>query len=124
MAVLLPPRTGTSAPIAIFRAGRWMLDADGDGRWTDRDDSVNFGRPGDQPIVGDWNGDGIDDLGVVRGDQWIVDSDGDLELTDSDRRFYQPNSPDSQPVTGDWDGDGADEAGSYETEDPPQDKAA
>ena len=33
---------------------------------------VGFGDPGDIPIVGDWNGDGIDTIGVVRGNTWYL----------------------------------------------------
>ncbi|MEZ6092045.1 MAG: VCBS repeat-containing protein [Pirellulaceae bacterium] len=102
--------------IAIYRAGRWMLDSDGDGRWTSRDEAVEFGEPGDKPVVGDWNGDGIDDLGVVRDGLWIIDSDGNRKLTEDDRRIRQPGSSNSQPIVGDWNGDGADEAGSYQTD--------
>ncbi|QDV58092.1 MSCRAMM family protein [Rosistilla oblonga] len=112
--------------IAVFRAGRWMLDSDGDGRWTTRDETVQFGEPGDLPIVGDWNGDGIDQIGVVRGDTWIIDSNSDRQLTADDKRFDQPHSPNGQPVAGDWDGDGTSEAGVYETQTDPiaEDKAA
>ncbi|QDV69892.1 Serine-aspartate repeat-containing protein D precursor [Rosistilla carotiformis] len=112
--------------IAIYRAGRWMLDSDGDGRWTSRDETVQFGEPGDLPIVGDWNGDGIDDLGVVRGNTWILDSNSDRQISADDTRFDQPHSPNGQPVAGDWNGDGASEAGVYETQSDPvaEDKAA
>jgi len=103
-----------------------MLDSDGDGRWTTRDETVQFGEPGDLPVVGDWNGDGIDQIGVVRGDTWIIDSNSDRQLTADDKRFDQPHSPNGQPVAGDWDGDGTSEAGVYETQTDPiaEDKAA
>lgn len=101
--------------IAVFRAGLWMLDSDGDGRLTERDDKVQFGQPGDIPIAGDWNGDGITDLGVVRGDLWIIDSDGDRRLTGNDLQIRIPKpSADARPVVGDWDGDGSDEFGWYD----------
>ena len=101
--------------IAVFRAGLWMLDSDGDGRLTERDDKVQFGQPGDIPIAGDWNGDGITKLGVVRGDLWIIDSDGDRRITGNDVQIRIPKpSPDARPVVGDWDGDGSDEFGWYD----------
>ncbi|MEM1227726.1 MAG: SdrD B-like domain-containing protein [Planctomycetota bacterium] len=101
--------------IGVFRSGQWLLDEDGDGRWTRHDQPVTFGQPGDEPIVGDFDGDGIDEIGVVRGDEWIIDTDGDRRLTGNDQRIQIPrDSPDSQPVVGDFDGDKKDEPGYYD----------
>ncbi len=101
--------------IAVFRNGQWLLDMDGDGRWTADDLKVDFGRPSDEPIAGDFNGDGIDEIGVIRGDMWIIDTDGDRRLTGNDLQISVPRSSDnSQPVVGDWDGDGRDEPGYYD----------
>lgn len=102
--------------IAVFHNGRWMLDRDGDGRWTRHDLLFEFGESGDVPIVGDWNGDGIDDLGVRRGQWWIIDSDGDRRLTDADDRIHQPDASGAQGLAGDWDGDGRDTPGTYAAE--------
>ncbi len=101
--------------IGVFRDGRWLLDLDGDGRWTSQDRPFDFGRPGDKPIVGDFTGNGIDEIGVVRGDLWIIDTDGDRKLTANDLHIQlrQP-SPTSQPITGDFDGDGVDQPGYYD----------
>ena len=66
-------------------------------------------------IKGDFNGDDIDEIGVVRGDQWIIDTDGDRKITGNDLIINVPReSDDSQPVVGDWDGDGKDEPGYYD----------
>jgi len=100
--------------IAVFRAGNWKLDLDGDGRWTERDGLFSFGQPGDLPVVGDFNGDGLDELAIVRGDLWIIDSDGDRRLTDADTRISIPRRSDEVPVVGDWDGDGRAEPGLYQ----------
>ncbi|TWU60273.1 Serine-aspartate repeat-containing protein D precursor [Rubripirellula tenax] len=101
--------------IGVFDSGNWLLDADGDGRWTDNDEKVKFGQPGDEPIVGDFNGDQIDEIGVVRGDLWIIDTDGDRRITGNDLQIQVPrDNPDSQPVVGDFDGDGKDDAAYYD----------
>ncbi|WP_145418058.1 SdrD B-like domain-containing protein [Planctomycetes bacterium K23_9] len=101
--------------IAVFRGGVWLLDTDGDGRWTDKDDKSTYGKSGDEPIVGDFNGDGIDEIGVIRGDTWIVDTDGDRKITGNDLQFQVPRQDaDSQPIVGDWDGDGKDDPGYYD----------
>ena len=92
-----------------------MLDADADGRWTRVDLRVRYGMPGDEPIVGDFNGDDIDEIGVVRGNLWIIDTDGDRRITGNDLRIEVPrDGTDSQPIVGDWDGDGKDEPGYYD----------
>ena len=72
------------------------------------------GDAGDIPIVGDWDGNGTSDLGVIRGNLWIIDSDGDRKLTANDLRVEIPKpTADAEPIIGDWDGDGDDEFGYY-----------
>ncbi|TWU36556.1 Serine-aspartate repeat-containing protein D precursor [Novipirellula aureliae] len=101
--------------IGIVRGSLWILDSDGDGRITPKDEQTSFGRSTDEAIVGDFNGDGIDEIAVVRGDVWIIDSDGDRKLTANDRRIIVPRTgSDSQPIVGDFDGDGKDDPGYYD----------
>ncbi|OYP33203.1 hypothetical protein CGZ80_18395 [Rhodopirellula sp. MGV] len=100
--------------IGIFRAGIWVLDAEGDGRRKLGEERFEFGKPGDTPIVGDFDGDGIDEIGVIRGRRVIIDTDGDRQITAADDQFDLPEvESGSQPVVGDWDGDGRDELGWY-----------
>ena len=85
------------------------------GRVSGSDFRLICGKPGDVPIVGDFNGDGIDEIGVVRGDTWIIDTDGDRRLTGNDLHIKIPRpTSESQPVVGDWDGDGVDQPGYYD----------
>ncbi|WP_404311173.1 SdrD B-like domain-containing protein [Neorhodopirellula lusitana] len=101
--------------IGVFRSGQWLLDEDGDGRWTKNDQPQTFGRAGDEPIVGDFDGDGIDEIGVVRGDLWIIDTDGDRKITGNDRQIRVPRpAGDSQPIVGDFDGNDLDDPGYYQ----------
>ncbi|MEM1305607.1 MAG: fibrinogen-binding protein, partial [Planctomycetota bacterium] len=59
----------------------------GDGR-ADRIDHVfHYGTPGDAPIAGDWNGDGVRTIGVYRDGVWTLDTDGDGRLTERDESF-------------------------------------
>lgn len=60
---------------------------------------IAFGNHGDIPFVGDFNGDGVDTIGVYR------PSTGEFFYRDfySGTLFAQPNS---YPVVGDWDNDG------------------
>lgn len=81
--------------------------------WTLRDSNdaasttemVNFAHGGD-PVVGDWNGDQVDDIGVVAEARWLImlDRSGGT----SDYEFQYGRRGDLFAV-GDWDGDGTDE---------------
>ena len=69
--------------------------------------SFYYGNPGDHPMVGDWDCDGIDTPGLYRR------SDGYVYLRNSntqgvaDIRFYFGN-PEDIPLAGDFNGDGCD----------------
>ena len=71
-----------------------------------------YGNPGDQPFMGDWDGDGIDTPGLYRR------SDGYVYLRNTntqgiaDISFYFGN-PNDVPIAGDFDGDGYDTVGIY-----------
>ncbi len=70
---------------------------------------------GDDPRpldVGDFNGDGVDEVGVVRNGRWMIDSDGNRELTAHDRVFELEAQQGAQ-VVGDWNGDGIDDPGQF-----------
>ncbi len=71
-----PARTLTELPLAasvvsstsfstpgVFRDGLWMFDSNFD---SEPDEQFHFGLPGDTPVTGDWNGDGIGDVGICR----------------------------------------------------------
>jgi Tol biopolymer transport system component len=74
--------------------------------------SFYYGDPGDIPMMGDWDGDGIDTPGLFRR------SDGYVYLRNSntqgvaDVRFYFGN-PGDIPLAGDFDGDGFDTVSLY-----------
>ncbi|MFV2070575.1 MAG: fibrinogen-binding protein, partial [Pirellulales bacterium] len=76
------------------------------------DHVFHYGTAGDLPITGDWNGDGIDTIGVFRGGHWHLDVDGDGRWTEADGVIELGQAGDL-PVVGDWDGDGIDELGIY-----------
>ncbi|MBI3464276.1 MAG: VCBS repeat-containing protein, partial [Planctomycetes bacterium] len=101
------------ATIGVFRDGEWVMDTDGDGKTTGRDQSAQFGQAGDLPVVGDFNGDGLDELGVFRDGAWYLDTNGNRRIDPQDRVIYLGARGD-RPVVGDWDGDGADEVGTYQ----------
>ena len=60
----------------------------------------------DQYLVGDWNGDGKDDIAVRTGSRILMDTDGD-GVPDNEQTFGNGDS-ETQYLVGDWDGDGRD----------------
>ena len=62
------------AEIALYSDGYWFIDINGNGRWDDDDLWAEMGSSDDLPVVGDWDGDGKDDIGVY-GLQWPGDID-------------------------------------------------
>jgi len=86
--------------------------------------TVVFGMLNDLPVIGDWDYDGKDEIGVFRPDEdgnsmfylvtrdWaILQPDQNVGNADYDISFgYYPNNI---PITGDWDGDGDDDIGGF-----------
>ncbi len=73
-----------------------------------------FGVASDLPVVGDWDGDGLDNIGIYRpvGSGFYLDMDGNDVWSAPDRRaFFGVNG--DLPIAGDWDGDGIDEIGVF-----------
>ena len=75
------------------------------------DQYFRFGAPGDEPLVGDWDGDGTDEVGVHRGDAWYLDGDGNHQWNLPGDVYFRFGILGDEPVVGDWDGDGTDEVG-------------
>ena len=88
--------------------------------------TFRYGRPGDIPVMGDWDGDGDDTVGVVRFTQtptggfiytWYLrnsNSGGSATVGPfvfGDVRFVAVDQLGTIPVVGDWDGDGVDTIG-------------
>ena len=106
--------------VGVFRNGQWVLDNgnlkwDGCGEFPTQDRCGSFGLPGDQPLIGNW--DGSVKVGVFRNGQWFLDNgnlkwDGCGEFPTQDR-CGSFGLPGDQPVVGDWDGSGKDEVGVF-----------
>lgn len=66
---------------------------------------TGFGQAGDVPLIGDWNGDGLESVGVYRGGNWHLNNQNDASGVDY-TPFLFGGYPGDIPVVGDWDGDG------------------
>lgn len=91
--------------------------------WLLRDDlapgrqkyTVFYGRPSDDTLACDVNGDGVDDLVSHNGGNWAVrTSAGPGAVSSGPARFFQYGGPGWVSVCGDWDGDGSDGIGVYD----------
>lgn len=75
---------------------------------------VSFGLPGDLPVVGDWDGDGKDEVGIFR-----PGPTGKffLRLPNGTSITFNFGTAGDLPVAGDWNGDGIDTVGIYRPDD-------
>ena len=65
------------------------------------DYSFVFGDPGDNPIVGDWDGDGIDEIGLFRPSTGFFYYRSTLDTGVADAKFYF-GDPGDRFLAGDW----------------------
>ena len=72
-----------------------------------------------KPVVGDWNGDGQDDLGIYNNGYFYLDTTGNgswdkVKGGDTFRNFgIKKINTTAKPVIGDWNGDGSDDLGLF-----------
>ncbi|GAB4333586.1 MAG: hypothetical protein Kow0099_05430 [Candidatus Abyssubacteria bacterium] len=66
------------------------------------------------PVYGDWNGDGVDEIGVFRSGTWLLDvnRNGRWDGPMAEKWVVFGREGDI-PVVGDWNGDGVDELGIF-----------
>ena len=67
------------------------------------DVAISYGMPGDYPVTGDWDGDGVDTIGIYRGGVFFLRNSNTAGSADLAFGFGQAGD---LPVAGDWDGDG------------------
>ncbi len=74
--------------------------------------TVNFGQAGDLPVVGDWNGDSIDTVGIYRPPEgrFILRNSNNDNPSTPDLNFLF-GAPNGTPLAGDWNADGIDTIG-------------
>ena len=103
------------ARIGVYRSGSWFLD-DGNNVWDGcgTDSCAGFGAPGDVMVVGDFNGDGIDEIGFRRLSSFFLDN-GNRTWNGcfGGELCMGLGFPTDTPLAGDWDGDGTDQVGVY-----------
>ncbi|MBT8249270.1 MAG: hypothetical protein KJN81_03325, partial [Acidimicrobiia bacterium] len=83
--------------------GRWRFD---DGK------DFYFGNPGDSPMLCDWDGDGVDTVGLYRRHSGFLYLRNTNTQGVADREIFF-GVPEDAPICGDWDGDGVDTVGVF-----------
>ena len=95
----------TEARVGLFDpgSGQWHLRTGDNGEVT----SFYYGIPGDIPLFGDWDCDGIDTVGMYRPTSGFVylRNSNDFGVADLDFFFGIPGD---LPLVGDWNGNGCD----------------
>jgi hypothetical protein len=80
---------------AVYRGRTWYVDTNGDRL---ADICFDYGQPDDEPLFGDLNRDGSNDVIVYRGRTWYVDTDGD-GVSDL---WYNFGLANDKPLVGDF----------------------
>jgi hypothetical protein len=97
----------------------WFIDYNGNGVWdgTPIDKTYWHGFTGTIPVTGDWNGDGITEIGIYDPSSalWYVDynGNGSWDGTPTDRTYWHGFAG-IVPVTGNWSGSGSTKIGIYD----------
>ena len=79
---------GTATVSARSAYSATALDSRYRRRWSlTEKDGLHFGQAGDIPIVGDLDGDGVDEIGVYRDGKWIIDINHNHQIDAQDMVF-------------------------------------
>jgi murein DD-endopeptidase MepM/ murein hydrolase activator NlpD len=94
----IPSRSDT---IGVYKAGVWYLRNSNDTGFADIT-AVFGGNTSDLPVVGDWNGDGVDTIGVYRGSMGVYYLSDSNTVPAVSYNFVFGN-PGDTPFAGKWD---------------------
>ena len=113
-----------TAKVGVFRNndGSWSLDQNADKKYDSGDLVLSYGghgSPADFPLIGDWNGNVTDEIGVfhVQNHQFVLDTNASGVYEGTDAAFtlnVTGTSGNLKPVVGDWNGSGTTKVGVYD----------
>jgi hypothetical protein len=104
-----------SAPLCavttgVFRPSNGLLFLKNSNTSGIADIAINYGVPGDYPVVGDWDGNGTATIGIYRNGSFYLRNSNTIGFAEI---VFSFGSPGDQPVAGDWDGNGTDTIGVF-----------
>ena len=85
----------------VFRPGNGVIFLKNANTSGFADVALNYGLSGDRPVIGDWNDDGIDTIGVYRNAQFLLRNSNTIGFADI---VFALGNPDDMPIAGNWDG--------------------
>lgn len=91
---------------------RFVLHSYGEDGFRTQERVLDFGKLGSIAVVGDFNGDGVSEVGIYIDGQWYIDINGN-GIWDENDLWAQLGGPNDLPVAGDWDGDGKTDIGIF-----------
>src|SRR6266511_5497084 len=94
----------------VFRPSNGLLYLKNSNTTGFADVAINYGLPGDYPVVGDWDGNGTATIGIYRNGMFYLRNSNTIGYADLVFAFGDPGD---QPIAGDWNGDGKDSIGVY-----------
>ena len=94
----------------VFRPSNGLLFLKNSNTTGIADIAINYGLPGDYPVVGDWDGNGTVTIGIYRNGTFFLRNSNSIGFADI---VFPFGSPGDQPVAGDWDGNGTDTIGVF-----------
>jgi len=99
-----------AATVGVFRPSNGLLFLKNTNTTGIADVAINYGIPGDYPVVGDWDGNGTTTIGIYRNGTFYLRNSNTVGFADIVFPFGLPGD---QPVAGDWDGNGTTTIGIY-----------
>jgi predicted outer membrane repeat protein len=99
-----------AATAGVFRPGNGLLYLKNANDTGFADMALNYGLPGDYPVVGDWDGNGTVTIGIYRNGYFYLRNSNTLGFAEEVFPFGKIGD---QPIAGDWNGDGIDTIGTF-----------
>lgn len=102
--------------VGVFRAlpdgtGEFILHTTSGNSYSPGDEVIHFGLSSDIPVIGDWNSDGTDKVGVFRDGVFVLDTQGLRQYVPGSSSVFTFGSAGDTPIAADWNLSGTSKVG-------------